>query len=157
MLYLFSQLEDVKLLFSYYVMSDSLQAHGLWHSRLPCPSLSSGVCSNSCPLNQWYYLTISSSAAPSPLPSIFPSVRVFSIESALHIRWPKDWSFSFRIILPMNIQHWFPLALTGLISLQSKGLSRIFSSPTVWKHQFFGTQPSLWSNSHIFTWLLEKP
>ena len=83
------------------------------------------------------------------LPSVFPSIRVFSIESALHIRWPKDWSFSFGIILPMNIQHWFPLALTGLISLQSKGLSRIFSSPTVWKHQFFGTQPSLWSNSHI--------
>ena len=59
-------------------------------------------------------------------------------------------------VLPMNIQSWFPLGLTGLISLQSKGLSRVFSSTTVWKHQFFGAQPSLWSNSHIHTWLLEK-
>ena len=87
--------------------------------------------------------------------SIFPSTRVFSNESALHIRWPKYWSVSF--ILPVNIQGWFPLGLTSLISLLSKGLSRVFSISTVWKHQFFGTQPSLWSNSHIHTWLLEKP
>ena len=88
------------------------------------------------------------------LPSIFPSIRVFSNESALHIRWPKYWSVSF--ILPVNIQGWFPLGLTSLISLLSKGLSRVFSNTTVWKHQFFGAQPSLWSNSHIHTWLLEK-
>ena len=84
------------------------------------------------------------------LPSAFPSIRVFSNESALCIRWPKYWSFSFSI-LPMTIQEWFPLGLTGLISLQSKGLSRVFSNITVQKHQSFGAQPSLWSNSHIHT------
>ena len=88
--------------------------------------------------------------------SIFPSIRVFSSESVLHIRWPKDWSFSFSISLPMNIQIWFPLGLVGLISLQSKGLSRVFCNTTVQKHQFFGAQPSQ-SNSYIHTWLLEKP
>ena len=91
------------------------------------------------------------------LPSIFPSIRVFSNESVFHIRWPKHWSFSFSIVLPMNIQDWFPLGLTDWISLQSKGLSRVFSNTTVQKHQFFGAQLSLWSNSHIHTWLLEKP
>ena len=89
------------------------------------------------------------------LPSIFSSIRVFSNESVLHIRWPKYWSFSFSIVLAMNIQGWFPLGLTGLISLQSKGLSRDFYSITAQKCQLFGTQPSLRSNSHI--WLLEKP
>ena len=79
------------------------------------------------------------------LPSIFPSIKVFSNESALCIRWPKDWNF--RILLPMNVQGWFPLELTGLILL-SKRLSRVFSS-TIRKHQFFGAQLSLWSNSHI--------
>ena len=74
------------------------------------------------------------------LPSIFPSIRVFPNESVLRIRWPKYWSFSFSIILPMNIQEWFPLGLTGLISLQSKRLSRDFSSITVQNHQFFGIQ-----------------
>ena len=75
-------------------------------------------------------------------PSIFPSIRVFSNESVLCNRWPKYWSFSFSILL-MNIQDWFPWGLTGLISLQSKGLSRVFSNTTVQKHQFFGTQLSL--------------
>ena len=79
---------------------------------------------------------------PLLLPSIPPSVKVFSSESALHIRWPKHWSFSFSIVLLMNIQGWFPLGLTDLTSLQSKGLSRVFSSTTIWKHQFFGTQAS---------------
>ena len=88
------------------------------------------------------------------LPSIFPSIRVFYNESALCIRWPKYWSFS--ISLSNDIQGWFPLGWTGWISLLSKGLSRAFSSSTVWKHQFFITQSSLWSNSHIRTWLLEK-
>ena len=87
--------------------------------------------------------------------SIFPSIRVFSNASALHIRWPKYWSSA--SVLPMNIQGWFPLGLTGLMSLLSKGLSRVFSSTTIWKHQFFGAQPSLWSNSHICTGLLKKP
>ena len=91
------------------------------------------------------------------LPSIFPSIRVFSSESVLHIRWPKYWSFASASVLPMNIQDWFPLGLTSLISLQSKGLSRVFSNTTVQKHHFFNAQLSLWSNSHIHTWLLEKP
>ena len=89
--------------------------------------------------------------------SIFLSIRVFSNESVLHIRWPKIWSFSSASILPMNIQDWFPLGWTGWIPLQSKGLSRVFSNTTVQKHQFFSTQLSSQSNSHIHTWLLEKP
>ena len=84
------------------------------------------------------------------LPSIFPSIRVVSNESVLHIRWPKYWSSASASVLPMNIQDWFPLGLTGLIFLQSKGLSRVFNN-TVQKHQFFSTQPSLWFNSHICT------
>ena len=90
------------------------------------------------------------------LPSIFLSIRVFSSELALRIRWPNYWSFSSASVLPMNIQDWFPLGLTGLISLPSKGLSRVFSWTTIQKHQFFSTQLSVWSNSHIHTWLLEK-
>ena len=82
-------------------------------------------------------------------PSIFPSTRAFSSESVLHIRWPKYWSFSFRSVLSMSTQDCFPLGWTGWFSLQSKGLSRVFSNTTVQKHQFFGAQLSLWSNSHI--------
>ena len=90
------------------------------------------------------------------LPSIFPSLQVFSNESSLCIRWPKYWNFSFSISpLPMNIQSWFPLGLTGLLSLQSKGLSRVFTSATIQKHQLFTAQTTLWFNSHICTWLLE--
>ena len=91
------------------------------------------------------------------LPPIPPSIRVFSIESALHMRWPKYWSLSLSIS-PSN-EHPGPISLgwTGWISLQSKGLSRVFSNTTVQKHQFFGTQLSSQSNSHIHTWLLGKP
>ena len=92
-----------------------LWPHGLQHTRLVCPPLSPGICLNSCPLSQWCYLTISSLCHPLLLlPSIFLSIRVFCNESALHIRWPKYQSFSFSIVLPMNIQGWFPLGLTGL-------------------------------------------
>ena len=90
-------------------------------------------------------------------PSIFPSIRVFFSESVLCIRWPKYWSFNMKSVLPMNIQNWSPLGWTGWISLQSKGLSRVFSNTIAQKDHFFGTQLSLWSNSHIHTWLLEKP
>ena len=91
-------------------------------------------------------------------PSIFPSIRVFSNESALFASGGQTIGVSASAsVLPMNIQDWFPLGWTGWISLQSKGLSRVFSSTTVQKHQIFHTQPSLWSNSHIHTWLLEKP
>ena len=91
------------------------------------------------------------------LPPIPPSIRVFSNESTLHMRWPKDWSLCFSSVLPMNIQDWSPLGWTGWISLEFKGLSRVFSDTTVQKHQFFGTQFSSQSNSHIRTWLLGKP
>ena len=87
------------------------------------------------------------------LPSVFPSIRVFSNESALCTRWLKNWTFSLSIRLSINIQGWYPLGLTGLISLLSKELSRVFSSTTVRKHPFFGAQPYLWSNSHTHTWL----
>ena len=89
--------------------------------------------------------------------SIFSSIRVFPNEFALCIRWPEYWGFSFSVSPTNNIQSWLPLGLTGLISLLSRELSRAFSSTTMWKRQFFGSQLSLWSNSHIHTWLLEKP
>ena len=92
------------------------------------------------------------------LPSIFPSIRIFSNESVLPIRWPKYWVSASASVLPVNIHDWFPLGLTDLIFLLFKGLSRVFSNTTVQKHQcFFSTQLSLWSNSHIHAWLLEKP
>ena len=120
-------------------------------ARLPCPSLSLRVCSNSCPLSQWCHPTISSSAVPfSSSPQSFPGSGSFPL-SWLQIRASASAS-----VLPMNIRGWFPLGLTGLISLLSKGLSRVFSSTTIRKHQFFGTQPCLQSNCHIHTWLPEK-
>ena len=108
------------LLFSRSVMSDSFQPHGLQHARLLCPSLSPGVCSDSCPLSQWCHPTISSSCPLLLLPSVLPNIKIFSSASTLHIRWPEYWSFSFSIS-PSNSQCWFPLGLTGLISLQSQG------------------------------------
>ena len=90
-------------------------------------------------------------------PSIFASIRVFSNESVLLIRWPKYWSFSFSISPSKNIPDWFPLGLTGWISLQSEGLSKVFSNTKVQKHQLFGVQLSSQSNSHTHTWPQEKP
>ena len=120
-------------------------------------SLSPKVCLHSCPLSWGGHPTISSSVVPFPsCPQFFfSSIKVFSNELALHIRWSTYWSFS---ISPSNeYSGSVSLGWTGLISLLSKGLSRVFSSITIWKHQLFSTQPSLWSNSHIHTWLLEKP
>ena len=91
------------------------------------------------------------------LPSIFASIRLFSNESVLHIRWPSSGVSASTSVPPMNTQDWSPLGWTGWISLQSKGLSRVFSNTTVQKHQFFCTQLSLWSNFHMHTRLLEKP
>ena len=91
------------------------------------------------------------------MPSIFPSIRVFSSELTLRISGGSIRASASASVLPMNIQDWSPLGWTGWISLQSKGLSRLFSNTTVWKHQLFSAQPSLWSNSHICIWLLEKP
>ena len=102
------------LLFSHQVMSDSLRPYRMQHSRLPCPSPSLGVYPSSCPLNRWCHPAISSVVL---LPSIFFNIRVFSSESALCIRWPEYWSFSFSISPSVNILVWFPL---GFISLLSK-------------------------------------
>ena len=133
MLFLFSPVVVVQLLSHVWLFA----THGLQHARLLCPSLSPRVFSNSRPLSRWYHLDISSSVCLSGRgpPALIPSIRIFSNESALHIRWPSiGASVS---VLPVNIQSWFPLQLTGLISLLSKGLSRIFSNTTVQKHQFF--------------------
>ena len=115
-----------------------------------------GACSNSFPSRWWCHPTISSSYPLLLPPSVFPSIRVFSNESVLHIRFPNFGASASASVLPMNIQDWFPLGLTGLIALQSKGLSRVFSSTTVQKHKFFGAQLSSQPNSHIHTWSLEK-
>ena len=139
------------LLFSCEVVSDFLPPHELQHTRLPHPSLSPGVSSNSRPLSQWCDPTISFSVTPFFSPYSFPA----SGESALCISQSIRASAS-ASVLPMNIQGWFPLGLTGLVSSLSKGLS-VFFITTVWKHQFSSTQPSLWSSSRICTQLLEKP
>ena len=133
------------------------QPHGLQHARFPCLSLSPGVCSNSCPLSWWCYLTISSSAALFFCLQSFPESKSFPVSWLFTSGSQSIRASALASVLPVNMQGWFPLGLTGLISLQSKGLSRVFSSATVWKHQFFGAKPPLWSNSHICTWLLEKP
>ena len=131
--------------------------HGLQHTSLPCPALFPGVGSNSCPLSQWCHPTISSSVA------LFSSCpQSFLASGSFQMSWLFAWggqsigASSSASVLPMNIQGWLPLGLTGLISLLSKELSRVFSSAAVWKHLFFGAHPSLWTNSHIHTWLLQK-
>ena len=114
--------------------------------------------SNSCPLSQWCHPTISSSVVPfSSCLQSFPASGSFPM-SQLFLSGGQSVGVSASAsVLLMNIQEWFPLGWTDLISMQSKGLSRVFSNTTVQKHQFFGTQPSLWYNSHIHAWLLEKP
>ena len=130
--------------------------HGLQHTRLSCPSPSPGACSNSCPLSQWCHPTISSSLIPFSCHQSFPASGSFLMSQPFTSGGQSIGALASASVLPMNIQDWFPLELTGLI-LQSKGPSRVFSNTTVQKHQFFGSQPSLWSSSHIHTWLLEKP
>ena len=127
-------------------------------SKFPCPSPSSGVSSNSCPLSQWCQPTISSSVTPffSHLHS-FPASRAFPVSWLLTSDSQIIGASALASVLPVNIQGWFPFGLTGLISLQTKGLSGVFSNTIVQKHQFFSAQPSSWSNSYICTWLLEKP
>ena len=137
-------------------VSNCLWPHGLQHTRLPCPLLSPGVCSNSCPLSQWCHPTISSSVTPfSSCPQSFPASESFPISWLFASGSQSIGASASTSVLPMNIQGWFPLELIGLI-LRSKGLSMVFSSTTVQKHQFFNAQLSSWFNSHIHTWLLEK-
>ena len=125
-------------------MSDSLQPHGLQHTMLLCPLLFPGVCSNPCPLSQWCHITVWSSAVLFPLyllllPSIFTNIGVFWMSQLFSLGGQSIGAS--ESVLPMNIQSQLPLGLTGLISLQSKGLSRVFSSTTLWKHRFFCIQP----------------
>ena len=139
-------------------MSNSLWPHGLQHTRLPCPSPNPGAYSNSCPLSQWCHPTISSSVVPfSSCLKSFPASGSFPMSQFFTSGGQSIGVSPSALALLMNIQDWFPLGLTGWIFLQSKGLSRVFSNTTVQKHQFFSAELSLQSNSHIHTWLLEKP
>ena len=146
------------LLFSCLVMSESLWPHGLQHNRLPCPSLSPGVCSNSCPLSWWCHPINSSSVVPFSfcLLQSFSASGSFPMSRLFASGGQNIGASASASVFPMNIQGWFPLGWIGLISFQSKGLSRAFSNTTVEKHKFFDAQLSLWSKSHIHTWLLEK-
>ena len=142
--------------FSRSVTSNSLQPHGLAAHQAACPSPTPRACSNSCPLSQWCHPTISSFLVPFSsclqsfqAPGSFPESQFF-VSAGQNIG-----TSALASVLPGNIQGWFPLG--KIFSLQFKGISSVFSSTTVQKYQFFGTQLSLWSNSHIHAWLLEKP
>ena len=140
------------------VVSNSLRPHELQHTRPPCPSPTPGVYSDSCPLSQWCHPTISSSVIPfSSHLQPFPASGSFPMSQFFTSGGQSIGVSASVSVFPMNNQGWFPLGLTGWISLQSKELSRVFSNTTVQKHQFFSTQPSSQSNSHIHTWPLEKP
>ena len=147
----------IQVQFSSSVVSNSLRSYGLQHSRLPCPSPTPEPCSNSCPSSWWCHPTISSSVIPFsfclqsfPVSGSFPMSQFFAWDGQ------RNGVSASASALPMNIQDWFPLGWTCWISLQSKGLSRVFSNTTVQKHQFFGAQSSSQSNSHIHTWPQEN-
>ena len=133
-------------LFSHLVVSDSLQPHGLQHARLPCLSITPGACSNSCPLSRWRHPTISSCVIPFSCLQSFSASGSFPVSQFFASGGQSTGVSASASVLPVNIQDWFPLGLTGLTSLQSKWLSRVFSNTTVQKHQFFGAQLSLSSN-----------
>ena len=143
----------LQMLFLLFIVTKScptLQSQGLQHTRLLCP--------NSRPLSWWCYLTISSSVAPfSSFPQSFPASGSFPLIWLFTSSGQSIGVSASKSVPPMNTQDWSPLGWTGWISLQSKGLSRVFSNTTVQKHQFFGAQPASQSNSHIHTWPLEKP
>ena len=143
--------------FSRSVLSDSLRPHDLQHARPPCPSPTPWVHPNPCPLCWWCNPTISSSIIPfSSCPQSFPASGSFPMSQLLASGGQSIGASVSTSVLPMNTQDWFPLGWTGWISLQSKGLSRVFSNTRLQKHQFFCAQLSLMSNSHIHTRLLEK-
>ena len=143
--------------FSRSVMSDPLWLHELQHSRPPFPSPTPRVYPNSCPSSLWCHPTISSSVVPfSFCPQSFPASGSFQMNQLFASGGQSIGVSASTSVLPMNIQDWTPLGWTGWINLQSKGLSRVFSSTTVQKHQFFSAQLSLQSDSHIHTWLLEE-
>ena len=140
------------------VVTDSLWPHELLHARPPCPSQTPGVYSNSCPSSRWCHPTISSSVIPfSSCPQSLPPSGSFPMSQLFTWGGQNIGVSNSASVLPMNTQDLSPLEWTGWISLQSKGLSRVFSNTTVQKHQFFCAQLSSQSNSHIHTWPLEKP
>ena len=137
---------------------DSLRPHELKHTRPPCWSPTPRVYSNPCPLSQWCHPSISSSVIPfSSCLQSFPASGSFQISQFFTSGSQSIGVSASASVLPMDTQDWSPLRWTGWISLQSKGLSRVFSNTTVQNHQFFGAQLSSQSNSHIHTWPLEKP
>ena len=144
-------------------MFDSFWPHGLQNARLPCTSLSLSLLkfmSFQWVMEPSYWTTHYAGTISSFVPTFSSCHQSFPGSGSFPMSWPfpsggqSIGASASGLVLPMNIQGWFPLELTGFISLQSKGLSSVFSNQ---KHQFFSTQPSLWSNSHIYTWLLEKP
>ena len=142
--------------FSCSVVSNSLWLHESQHTRPPCPTPTHGVHSHSCPLSQWRLPAISSSVVPfSSCPQSLPASESFPMSHLF--TWGGHWVSALASFPPKKSQGWPPLEWTGWISLQSKGLSRVFSNTTVQKHQFFNTQLFSQSNSHIHTWPLEKP
>ena len=144
--------------FSRSVVSDSLRPHELQHARPPCPSPTPGIHSDSCPSSRWCHPAISSSVIPfSSCPQSRPTSESFPMSQLFAWGGQSTGVSALASFLPKNTQDWSPLEQTGWISLQSKGLSRVFSNTTVQKHQFFGAQLSSQSNSHTHTQLLEKP
>ena len=137
-------------------MSDSLRPHESQHARPPCPSPTPGIHSNSCPSSRWCHPTISPSIVPLSCPQSLPASGSFPMSQLFAWGAPSIAVSASTSVLPMNTQDWSPLGWTGWISLQSKGLSRVFSNTTVQKHQFYGSQLSSLSNFHIHTWPLEK-
>ena len=152
----FGQFSSVQ--FTCSVMSDSLRPHGWQHTRLPCPSPTPGVYSNSCPLSQWCHPAISSSVVPfSSYTQSLPASESFPMSQLFTWGGQSTGVSALASFLPKKSQGWSSSEWTGWISLQFKGLLRVFSNTTVQKHQFFSAQLSSQSNSHIHTWPLEKP
>ena len=148
--------QTLSVQFSPSVVSDSSRPHELQHTRPPCPSPTPGVHSDSRPSSEWCHPAISSSGVPfSSCPQSLPASYSFPTSQLFAWGGQSTGVSAFASLLPKKSQGWSPL--TSWISLQSKGLSRVFSNTTVQKHQFFGTQPSSQSNSHIHTWPQEKP
>ena len=155
---LWTDIKSQSVQFSCSVVSDSLWPHELQHARLPCLSLTLRVHPNPFPLNWWCLSTISSSVIPfSSCPQSLPASGSFPMSQLFASGGQSIGVSASTSVLPMNTQDWSPLEWTGWISLQSKGLSRVFSNTTVQKHQFFSAQLSSQSNSRIHTGPLEKP
>ena len=140
------------------VVSDSLWLHESQHTRTPCPSPTPGVNSDSHPSSQWWHPAFSSSVFPfSSCPQSLPASESFPMSQLFPLGGQSTGVSGLASFLPKKSQGWSPSEWTGWIFFKSKGLSRVFSNTTVQKHQFFSTQPSSQSNSHIHTWPQEKP